>query len=331
MGRASRVAVPLGASAVVRAIHPSRMFRFLLLTVALALGVAACGGGSGLQAPTDRPTAGLLPTRVTAAPMPSSAAQPPASRSPRPEVTLPSLPASLLPTRNPPQTPSADAPRPPVDASLPDVPTRPERSVASSSASAPVPVLPPVGPSSASVPVLPPSASSSPSIPIPPTSSAAPSSSSQWVWWLLGLLIVVVAVVIIVVAVRARRAREAWDAQLAGVIAEVRWLAHEHLPDTLSKPSATETSAIWTANRPRVEALTSSLNEVVASAPKEGRDSVDRLRDAVNQMSFAMDAHAASALNNPDDHSSLGAVQQTQRRLEEALRANSLDPESQRR
>jgi hypothetical protein len=138
------------------------------------------------------------------------------------------------------------------------------------------------------------------------------------VWWLLGLLIVLAAVVIVVASARARRAKRAWDAHLAGVMAETTWLAHELLPNTLSSPDAAQRRATWSAHRPRVEALSNSLTDAAASAPKEQRARLDQLRAAVFELSSAMDTYATAI--PPNDQERLGAVRQSQRWVEESLR-----------
>ena len=145
------------------------------------------------------------------------------------------------------------------------------------------------------------------------------SSPAPWVWWLLGLLLAGAVVAVVVVAVRGRRARKVWDARLADAVAESRWLAHELLPNALSAQSAAARRDIWTASRPRVDALERKLTGLVASAPKDRLGSLDRLRDAVTDLSSALDAHTApDAFAAPE---SLGAARQAQRQLEEALRA----------
>jgi hypothetical protein len=126
-------------------------------------------------------------------------------------------------------------------------------------------------------------------------------------------------IALVVVALRGRRAREAWDARVADAVAESRWLAHELLPTVLSAQSTAVRRDIWTASRPRVDALERTLSGLVASAPKDRSGSLDRLRDAVTDVSSALDAHTASdGLGAPE---SLGAARQAQRQLEEALRA----------
>jgi hypothetical protein len=139
---------------------------------------------------------------------------------------------------------------------------------------------------------------------------------ATWSWWLLGLLAVLAAVATVAVT-RSRRARGAWRAQLDTVIAESTWLAHELVPDALSAPGPVELRSTWFAYRPRVDALRSVLEEAVATAPQDERDRVSRLRLAVHDVDFAMDACAAGF----DDAAGRTAVGQAQRGLEEALRA----------
>jgi hypothetical protein len=134
---------------------------------------------------------------------------------------------------------------------------------------------------------------------------------------LLGLLIALIVAALVLVAVRGRRARKAWDAQLAGTVAEATWLAHEFLPYALSGGVAAGRRDVWTAFRPRVRALVHNLDAVVASASRDRTATVDRLRAAVVDVSSAMDAYAAAG---PDDRESIGAARQAQRQLEEALR-----------
>jgi hypothetical protein len=119
-------------------------------------------------------------------------------------------------------------------------------------------------------------------------------------------------------SVRRRRARKAWDAQLAGVVAESTWLAHELLPAAFSMENAVTRRDVWLASRPRVDALENRLNEAMASAPADGLGSLARLRDAVTGVRSTMDADAATAALG--DRESVGAARQAQRQLEEALR-----------
>jgi hypothetical protein len=129
-----------------------------------------------------------------------------------------------------------------------------------------------------------------------------------------------------VLSVRRRRARKAWDAQLAGAVAESTWLAHELLPAALSTENAVTRRELWLASRPRVDALGNRLNEAMASAPADRLGSLARLRDAVTGVRSTMDADAASAALG--DRESVGAVRQAQRQLEEALRAFQPRPET---
>ena len=149
------------------------------------------------------------------------------------------------------------------------------------------------------------------------------SSPSPWVWWLLGLLIAGAVVALVVVAVRGRRARKVWDARFAGAVAEAIWLAHELVPNALGAQSGAARRDLWTASRPRVEALERNLSGLVTSAQKDRLGSLDRLRDAVTALRSAMDAHVAT---DAGDRESLGAARQAQRQLEEALRAVQLPP-----
>jgi hypothetical protein len=127
------------------------------------------------------------------------------------------------------------------------------------------------------------------------------------------------------VAVRGRRASKVWDARLAAAVAESTVLAHDLVPNVLSAQSGAARRDLWTASRPRVEALERNLSGLVASAPKDQMGSLDRLRDAVTDLRSAMDAHAAA---DAGDRESLGAARQAQRQLEEALRAVQPPPAS---
>jgi hypothetical protein len=140
----------------------------------------------------------------------------------------------------------------------------------------------------------------------------------SWLWWLLGLLAAVAVVALVVWLVRARGIRQAWEARFAGVVAESRWLAHELLPAVLGAESAAARRNMWTASRPRLDALERSLGEVVGSAPQDRLGGAERLRAAVTDLSSAMDAYAASAV--PNDLESIGAARLAQRQLEDALR-----------
>jgi hypothetical protein len=129
-----------------------------------------------------------------------------------------------------------------------------------------------------------------------------------------------------VLSVRRRRARKAWDAQLAGAVAESTWLAHELLPAAFSTENAVTRRDVWLASRPRVDAVEDRLNEAVASAPADGLGSLARLRDAVTGVRSTMDADAATAALG--DRESVGAARQAQRQLEEALRTFEPRPET---
>jgi hypothetical protein len=145
------------------------------------------------------------------------------------------------------------------------------------------------------------------------------------VWWLLGLLVALALGTAIVLFVRRRRARKAWETQLAGVVAESTWLAHELLPTALSTENAVTRRDVWLASRPRVDALVNRLNQAMASAPADRLGSLAQLRDAVTDVGSTMDADAATALG---DRESVGAARQAQRQLENALRAFEPRPET---
>lgn len=263
--------------------------RVVLLTGLLAFGLTACGSGGGGPASSARPSA-VLPTRSAPASTGSAAAEPSASPSPRPTLTLPTRSPVDPPVPNPtPTTKPAPLPPPTQSEATSPPPTRePTATPASSSAAAAAP--------------------------------AASSSSSpwEWWWWLIGLLIAL-GLGALVLVVRRRRARNLWETQLGGVVAESRWLAHELLPSVLSTESPVGRRGIWIASRPRVETLETSLRTVAASAPQSRLDRLYRLQAAVTDLRSAVDAYAATA--RPDHGESLGAARQAQRQLEEALRA----------
>jgi hypothetical protein len=127
------------------------------------------------------------------------------------------------------------------------------------------------------------------------------------------------AVALFVLLRRNRRATKAWDERLAGAVMESRWLAHELLPTALGAESAVARRNVWTASRPRAGALQNSLNELVTSAPEDRLGGIAQLRNAVTDVSSAMDAHVAADV--PDDRESLGAARLAQRQLEDALGA----------
>src|SRR4030095_2220984 len=142
----------------------------------------------------------------------------------------------------------------------------------------------------------------------------------------LGLLVALAVGTVIVLSVRRRRARKAWDAQLAGAVAESTWLAHQPLPAALSTENAVTRRDVWLASRPRVDALENRLNEAMTSAPADQLGSLARLRDAVPGVRSTMDADAATAALG--DRESVGAARQAQRQLEEALRTFEPRPET---
>jgi hypothetical protein len=61
--------------------------------------------------------------------------------------------------------------------------------------------------------------------------------------------------------------------------------------------------------------------------PQARWSSLDGLRTAVSELSYATDAHAATP--HPDDRESLGAVREGQRWIEQPLRAIHRAPDSQ--
>ncbi|WP_170309221.1 hypothetical protein [Pseudonocardia hierapolitana] len=275
--------------------------RVVLLAGVLGLAVSACGGG-GPPASTAQATDELPAPSLTARPtveLPELSFTPPVrattpeespDQPPRTAVALPTRSEALLPTQDP-----SPAPTP---------------AQAETTGSAPATTAAPAEPTPA------PAAAA----PAEPSSTSTPS----WLWWLLGLL-VVAAVVIIVASARARRAK-AWAARLDAVVAETTWLAHELLPNTLSSQDAAARLATWTAYRPRVETLTTNLNEVAASAPEDRRAGVDQLRAAVFELRSATDAYTGA--RPPADAESLGAVRGAQRWTEEALRTIGRAPDS---
>jgi hypothetical protein len=99
------------------------------------------------------------------------------------------------------------------------------------------------------------------------------------------------------------------------VEAESTWLAYELVPTTLTGPDATARRAIWTAYQPRVDALT----DAAASAPKDRSGDLNRLLNAVNDLTRAMDLYVTATALDEREH--LGAVGQAQGSLEQALRA----------
>lgn len=276
--------------------------RLVLVACVVGLTIAACGGG-GSSVPTERPPvlterpSGALPTLSITARPPTSVPERSPSRSPRSEIALPTRSDAALPT----SAAALPIPSPPASSLSPPA-------VASN---VPPPTTRPVEPTSTLV----------------PSSTPSTASSSGWVWWLLGLLVVVVVVVIIVASVRARRARETWEAQLADLVGESTWLAHEFLPQALSTPDVASRYATWTAYRPRVEALTGGLNDAAVAAPKDRFDGLDRLRAAVTELSSAMDRFATPTPVNEGE--TLGEVRQAQRWLEDALRAVQRHPNRQ--
>jgi hypothetical protein len=146
------------------------------------------------------------------------------------------------------------------------------------------------------------------------------------VWWLLGLLLLVV--VIIVASVRARRARETWEAQLADLVGESTWPAHELFPMALGTPDLASRYATCTAFRRRVEALTGGLSDAAVASPKHWLDGLDRLRAAVTELSSAMDRFPTAAPVNKGE--GLGEVRQAQRWLERLSALESTDSATRR-
>jgi len=287
--------------------QPSRRLRRIwLLAGVLGLGLTACGGGGGGPATSARPTA-ALPTLSTPAPRTSA---------PEPSASLPTLPTrsptAAPPTTTPPpartRTPVPTPTRAPVPTPTPTREPTPTQTAARAPAPAPAPTQ---------------AFTPTPSSTTASTSAASSSSPSPWVWWLIGLLVAAAVGVFVVLFVRGRRARNAWNAQLAGAVAESTWLAHELVPAALTTDSAAARRNVWLASRPRVEALERRLSAVVTSAPEDQVGSVGRLRDAVRDLGSAMDADAAT---DSGDRESLGAARQAQRQVEEALRVFQQPP-----
>src|SRR5829696_6644131 len=273
------------------------MRRIALLAGVLGLCLTACGESGG-PVPSGRPSI-ALPTLSTAAPTQPS--------SPEQSVSRPTLPTLTLPTRSPAGTPTANPTAPPSPTANPTAnPTAPNPTTTRATTATPTQTPEPTP--TATTPV---STST-------PADAAASSSSASWLWWLLGLLAALAGVLLLVWLLR-RGARKAWEERLAGTVAESTWLAHDLLPAALSAESPATSRNIWTASRPRVQALQNDLNELVPSSPKDRSGDIERLRGAVTDVSAAMDAYARADV--PDDRESLGAARLAQRQLEDALRA----------
>lgn len=286
------------------------LLRVVLPAGLIVLALAACEGGGGGPVSSARPSA-ALPTLSGSLPTRSAAPEESASGTPRVTPTPPTRSAVAVPTPTPlpnPTTPdraTGSRPAPPLTATrTPDGPTQ-----------TPTPTPTATVPSTA---VAAPTSTSLSTPPSTPAATAVSSSPSPWVWWLLGLLIVAAGIALVVVAVRRRRTRKAWSARRAGAVMESTWLAHDLVPNVLSAQSPAARRDMWIASRPRVDALQRNLSELVASASKEQAGSLDRLRDAVTGLRWAMDAYAVTDAGDPER---LGAARQAQRQLEDALRA----------
>lgn len=255
--------------------------------------LTACTDGGG---PISTRPGTVVPTLSATLPTRTSEAQAPASPTTRPPLTLPTRSEAATPT------PTAPAPTTPAETRTTEPPTTTRTAAPPTQTSAP-------GPTPAETPT--PAATSAP-VAAPVSSS---SSISPWVWWLLGLLIAGAVIALVVLGLRRRGARKEWDARFAAVHAESTWLAHQLVPGALSAQTAAARRDMWTASRPRVDALEWNLSELTASAPTDQSAGVNRLRDAVIALRSSMDAHAATG-----DGESLGAARQAQRQLEESLR-----------
>ena len=257
--------------------------------------LTACTDGGG---PISTRPGTVVPTLSATVPTRTSEAQAPASPTTRPPPTPPTRSEAATPT----PTPTAPAPTTPAETRTTEPPTTTRTAAPPTQTSAPAPTQ-------AQTPT--PAATSTP-VAAPVSSS---SSISPWVWWLLGLLVAGAVIALVVLGLRRRGARKEWDARLTAVHAESTWLAHQLVPSALSAQSAAARRDMWTASRPRVDALEWNLSELVESAPTDQSAGVNRLRDSVAAVRSSMDAHAATG-----DAESLGAARQAQRQLEEALR-----------
>lgn len=279
--------------------YPRRVAGLLwVVLVGGSVVLTACTDGGG---PISTRPGTAVPTLSATLPTRTSEAEAPASPTTRPPLTLPTRSEAPAPTPTPTPTPPAPAPTTPAETRTTEPPTtRTAAPPTQTSAPAPTQAETPT-PAATSTPVAAPVSSSS--------------SISPWVWWLLGLLIAGAVIALVVLGLRRRGARKEWDARLTAVHAESTWLAHQLVPSALSAQSAAARRDLWTASRPRVDALEWNLSELTPSAPTDQSAGVNRLRDSVAAVRSSMDAHSATG-----DAESLGAARQAQRQLEEALR-----------
>jgi hypothetical protein len=96
--------------------------------------------------------------------------------------------------------------------------------------------------------------------------------------------------------VRAHRRAKQWDADFTAATSEVRWFAHEIIPQLAAAPSAAQMQGGWRVASPRVAAVEDKLTAMAAAANNDTRRArAGTVRDAVRAARANLDALDPSA------------------------------------
>jgi hypothetical protein len=205
--------------------------------------------------------------------------------SPRPSASASAPSTSARPTRQPTQAPTSEPTAAPTQAPTARPTFQPTAPPTSAPTAAPT-AAPTSAPTAAPQPTVSPAAGS---VPISP-------------WWWVAIAAALIGLAIGGVVVwRRLAARNAWQAQLASVATELRWVDEQLIPGMLAAPTAAAFTQAWTDGRPRLIAADQQLFALGRSAPDDTRSgSVSRLRSAVGGLIRAIDVEAGLTSPDPD-------------------------------
>ena len=111
---------------------------------------------------------------------------------------------------------------------------------------------------------------------------------------MLAALVLLGVVLALILVPRARR-RGAWDTELASAEQELRWLAHDLLPQLQRAGSPDEVAGGWQVAAGRVSLVEDKLTGLESAAPDSSRARRARvMRDAVRAARQGMEARLAS-------------------------------------
>ncbi|MFW2513996.1 hypothetical protein ACNI3K_09480 [Demequina sp. SO4-13] len=128
-----------------------------------------------------------------------------------------------------------------------------------------------------------------------------PAEEPETVWW-PWILAGVALLALLVLWWRWYAKRRAWDKRLEEARSEVAWFEDSLIPQILSKPTASEATALWQAARPRVLDLDRELHDLEETAPNEERGaSAAQGLDALRGLTDAIDTEASTEAGTDSD------------------------------